>query len=98
MLKQKYFLADIFILSAVSQPIKLSWREIEWLLLSKYVKAMRKQYNLTQVELSEKSGVGLRLVRELEQGKQTLRLDKVNQILNLFGSEIGVVPMTKTDE
>ena len=66
--------------------------------LSKYVKAMRKKYNLTKVELSEKSGVGLRLVRELEQGKQTLRLDKVNQILNLFGSEVGVVPMTKTDE
>ena len=66
--------------------------------LSKYVKAMRKKYNLTQVELSEKSGVGLRLVRELEQGKQTLRLDKVNQILNLFGSEVGVVPITKTDE
>ena len=63
--------------------------------LSIYVKAMRKQYNLTQVELSEKSGVGLRLVRELEQGKQTLRLDKVNQILNLFGSEVGVVPMTE---
>ena len=66
--------------------------------LSKYVKAMRKQHNLTQVELSEKSGVGLRLVRELEQGKQTLRLDKVNQILNLFGSEVGVVPMTKSNE
>ena len=66
--------------------------------LSQYVKAMRKQYNLTQVELSEKSGVGLRLVRELEQGKQTLRLDKVNQILNLFGSEVGVVPLSKTDE
>lgn len=66
--------------------------------LSKYVKAMRKQYNLTQVELSEKSGVGLRLVRELEQGKQTLRLDKVNQILNLFGCEVGVVPMNKTDK
>ena len=63
--------------------------------LSKYVKAMRKQYNLTQVELSEKSGVGLRLVRYLEQGKQTLRLDKVNQILNLYGSEVGVVPMTE---
>ena len=59
---------------------------------------MRKQYNLTQVELSEKSGVGLRLVRELEQGKQTLRLDKVNLILNLFGSEVGVVPLSKTDE
>ena len=66
--------------------------------LSRYVQAMRKQYNLTQVELSEKSGVGLRLVRELEQGKQTLRLDKVNQILNLFGSEVGVVPLSKTDE
>jgi predicted transcriptional regulator len=59
---------------------------------------MRKQYNLTQVELSEKSVVRLRLVRELEQGKQTLRLDKVNQILNLFGGEVGVVPLTKTDE
>ena len=56
---------------------------------------MRKQYNLTQVELSEKSGVGLRFVRELERGKQSLRLDKVNQILNLFGSEVGVVPINK---
>ena len=71
---------------------------MEQTILSKYVKAMRKQYNLTQVELSEKSGVGLRLVRELEQGKQTLRLDKANQILNLFGSEVGVVPLSKTDE
>ena len=66
--------------------------------LSKYVKAMRKEHNITQVELSEKSGVGLRFVRELEQGKQSLRLDKVNQILNLFGYEVGVVPMIKTDE
>ena len=31
MLKQKYFLTDIFILSAEKQPIKLSWRKIEWL-------------------------------------------------------------------
>ena len=68
---------------------------MEQTILSQYVKSMRKQYNLTQVELSEKSGVGLRLIRELEQGKQTLRLDKVNQILNLFGSEVGVVPMTE---
>ena len=51
--------------------------------LSKYVKAMRKQYNLTQVELSEKSGVGLRLVRELEQGKQTLRPYPVGSPLTL---------------
>ena len=66
--------------------------------LSKYVKAMRKQYNLTQVELSEKSGVGLRFVRELEQGKQSLRLDKVNQILSLFGAEVGAMQIVKTDE
>ena len=65
--------------------------------LSKYVKQMRKQYNLTQIDLSEKSGVGLRFVRELEQGKHTLRLDKVNQILNLVGSEVGVVPMKNKD-
>ena len=56
---------------------------------------MRKEHNLTQVELSEKSGVGLRFVRELEQGKQTLRLDKVNQVLSLFGTEAGVVPISK---
>ena len=59
---------------------------------------MRKQYNLTQVDLSEKSGVGLRFVRELEQGKQSLRLDKVNQLFSLFGTEVGAVPITKTDE
>lgn len=69
---------------------------MEYLSLSEYVKQMRKQYNLTQVELSEKSGVGLRFVRELERGKQSLRLDKVNQILNLFGAEVGAVPMDKS--
>ncbi len=41
---------------------------------------MRKQFGLTQVDLAAKSGVGLRFVRELEQGKETLRLDKVNQV------------------
>lgn len=66
--------------------------------LSKYVKEMRKKYNLTQVDLSLKSGVGLRFVRELEQGKATLRLDKVNQVLNLFGSEVGPVPMRRRVE
>lgn len=54
--------------------------------LAKYIKEMRKQFGLTQVELSQKSGVGLRFVRELEQGKATLRLDKVNQVLALFGA------------
>ena len=59
--------------------------------LSQYVKAMRKQYGLTQEDLSAKSGVGLRFVRDLEQGKRTLRMDKVNCVLNLFGAELGVV-------
>lgn len=65
--------------------------------LSQYVKDMRKRYGLTQVDLSEKSGVGLRFVRELEQGEPTLRLDKVNKILELFGSEVGAVPMPKPE-
>ena len=52
------------------------------------VKLLRKQYNLTQEELSLKSGVGLRFVRDLEQGKETLRLDKVNQLLDFFNYEM----------
>ena len=52
-------------------------------------------FNLTQIDLAEKSGVGLRFVRELEQGKPTLRLDKVNQVLALFGPEVGAVPVNK---
>ena len=63
--------------------------------LSSYVKEMRKQFGLTQVDLAAQSGVGLRFVRELEQGKETLRLDKVNQVLLLFGQEIGPVPIRK---
>ena len=56
--------------------------------LSTTVKMLRKQYNLTQEELSMKSGVGLRFVRDLEQGKETLRLDKVNQLLDFFNYEM----------
>ncbi len=63
--------------------------------LSKYVKDMRRNFNLTQVDLAEKSGVGLRFVRELEQGKETLRLDKVNDVLALFGSEVGPVKINR---
>lgn len=56
---------------------------------------MRRQYALTQPDLAEKAGVGLRFVRELEQGKQTLRMDKVNQVLNLFGAELAPVQITQ---
>lgn len=54
--------------------------------LAQYVKEMRRQTGLSQIDLSQKSGVGLRFIRELEQGKPTLRLDKVNQVLALFGA------------
>jgi len=60
--------------------------------LSTTVKMLRKQYNLTQEELSLKSGVGLRFVRDLEQGKETLRLDKVNQLLDFFNYEMVATP------
>jgi len=69
---------------------------MEYIILQKYIKQMRKQYHLTQVDLSEKSGVGLRFIRELEQGKKTLRMDKVNQVLNLFGAELSPVPMDRS--
>lgn len=60
--------------------------------LSSTVKSLRKQFNLTQEDLSLKSGVGLRFVRDLEQGKQTLRLDKVNQLLEFFNYEMAPRP------
>lgn len=59
--------------------------------LSENIKKLRKEYNLTQEDLAMKSGVGLRFVRELEQGKPTVRMDKVNQVLALFSMELGVV-------
>lgn len=62
--------------------------------LSATVKMLRKQYNLTQEELSLKSGVGLRFVRDLEQGKKSLRLDKVNQLLDFFNYEMTATQKT----
>lgn len=59
--------------------------------LANFVREMRKKFNLTQIDLADKSGVGLRFVRDLEQGKQTLRMDKINQVLSLFGRHVGAV-------
>lgn len=56
--------------------------------LSNTVKQLRKEYGLTQEDLAMKSGVGLCFVRSLEQGKATLRMDKVNQLLDLFNYEL----------
>jgi y4mF family transcriptional regulator len=58
---------------------------------SEFLKEKRNQLQLTQTELAEKAGVGLRFIREMEQGKTTLRLDKVNHVLQLFGYEAGPV-------
>jgi y4mF family transcriptional regulator len=60
-----------------------------------FVKHRRKQLGMTQVDLAERAGVGLRFVRDLEQGKQTLRLDKINQVLALFGHELAPIQMEK---
>jgi y4mF family transcriptional regulator len=64
--------------------------------LSKIIKEKRKVTGLTQQDLALKSGLGLRLIREIEQGKTSMRMDKVNQLLALFGMEL--VPTRKTKE
>jgi y4mF family transcriptional regulator len=66
--------------------------------LSQFVKEKRKSLGLTQEDLSFKSGVGLRFVRDLEQGKQSLRMDKVNQVLSLFGHELGPIQSERNEE
>lgn len=63
-----------------------------------FVKTRRTQLGLTQKELAERAGVGLRFIRDLEQGKERLQLDKVNQVLALFGHRMGPIPITDRDE
>jgi y4mF family transcriptional regulator len=60
--------------------------------LINFVKSKRQALKLTQRELADRAGLGLRFIRELEQGKETLRLDKVNQVLALFGQRMAPVP------
>ena len=57
--------------------------------LSKHIKDLRRQENLTQRDLADRAGVGIHFVRDLEQGKSSLRMDKVNEVLKLFGEELG---------
>ncbi len=56
--------------------------------IGRFIKTERKKAGLTQEEVAMRSGLGLRFIRELEQGKQTVRLDKVNQALEMFGMEV----------
>src|SRR5690349_4641447 len=63
-----------------------------------FVKYMRNKNRLTQEELAQKAGVGLRFIRDLEQGKQSLRMDKVNQVLALFGYRVSTELARKKDQ
>jgi y4mF family transcriptional regulator len=65
--------------------------------LAEFVVHRRKALKLTQAQLADKVGVGLRFVRELEASKPTLRMDKVNEVLRFFGSELGPVPIDRTE-
>ncbi len=55
--------------------------------IAKYIKQERKKLGMTQEDFALRSGLGLRFVRDLEQGKETVRMDKVNQALAMFGME-----------
>jgi len=59
--------------------------------LISFVKEQRKLNRMTQRDLADRAGVGIHFIRDLEQGKKTLRMDKVNQLLALFGRELGPV-------
>ncbi len=56
--------------------------------IENFIKFQRKKLGMTQEALAEKAGVGLRFIRELEQGKLSLRMDKINQVLALFGHKL----------
>lgn len=64
--------------------------------IAEFIKKNRKAAGLTQEEFALRSGLGLRFVRELEQGKETVRMDKVNQALSMFRME--AVPGRKDEE
>ena len=59
--------------------------------LGKQIKELRKRSGLTQLEFSSRAGVGLRFIRDLEQGKPSVRLDKVNQVLKFLGHHLEIV-------
>ena len=65
--------------------------------IAEFVKQKRKALGLTQEEFAMRAGLGLRFVRELEQGKKTLRVDKVNQALEMFGAKLSVGRIDKDE-
>jgi y4mF family transcriptional regulator len=65
--------------------------------IASFIKVKRKSVKIKQLELAIKAGVGLRFVRDLEQSKKTLRIDKINQVLYLFGHRLGPVPIDREE-
>jgi y4mF family transcriptional regulator len=59
--------------------------------LAEFVKERRKEVNISQEEFAERAGVALTVIRKIEQGKTNLNLDKVNQVLKMFGHELAPV-------
>jgi y4mF family transcriptional regulator len=59
--------------------------------ISAKIKEIRKKAGLTQIEFARRAGIGLRFVRDLEQGKKTIRLDKLNQVIEFFGYHIDII-------
>ena len=64
-------------------------------IISDFIRAERKAVGLTQKELALKAGVGLRFIREVEQGKTSLRTDTINKVLKLFGKVLGPVDLAR---
>lgn len=66
--------------------------------IGNFVKKNRRKLGLTQEEFAMRSGLGIHFIRDLEQGKETVRMDKVNQALAMFGMEAVPGRMEKDDE
>ncbi len=66
--------------------------------IAEYVKRERKKAGLTQEEFAKRSGLGLRFIRKLEQGEETVRMDKVNQALAMFGMVAGPVDIREAGD
>lgn len=66
--------------------------------LANFIKTKRKEVNLTQQEFAERAGVGLTVVRKIEQGKENLSLSKVNQVLLMFGNKLVPVNLKEIEK
>ena len=62
-------------------------------IIREFIRTSRKKEGLTQKELSLKAGVGLRFIRDIEQGKISYRADTINKVLKLFGKTLGPVDL-----